>query len=177
MPNTTWQELVYNSTADETPVANTVSESVIFPVYTFAPNYLSNGRSIHVRARGKLSTAGTPTIKFGVRLGGVGGVLLAETEAITNGSGVTNVNWSLDVTIQVRTNGATGTVLAFGVLLLHTAAGTVAINVFSISGYDAPAVATVNLTIEQDLAVTCTWGTASASNTLTTMMAQIIEQN
>jgi hypothetical protein len=155
------------TTSDGTAVASTAAETIIFPNTTIPANYMQDGRVLRLRAYGKLSTTGTPTMTFGIRHGGVAGTLLAQSEALTMGSGVTNVNWTLEATIQTRSNGSSGTLLVMGVLHVHTAAGTVLVNVFGVSGYDAPATATVDLTADWALSLTATWSASSASNTLT----------
>lgn len=168
-----WVELIHKMVGDGTAIANTTTETIIFPNVTIPANYLEDGRVLRVHAAGKLSTTGTPTITFALRWGGVSGTILATTEAITMGSGVTNVNWELDLTIQVRTNGATGTLLAMGSVKIHTATGTVAQNIFGVSGYDAPAAVTVDLTADTALSLTADWSAAGASNTLTGMIYTI----
>lgn len=172
-----WAEALTWAVADGTAVANTTSETIIFPDTTIPAGYMQDGRFLRVRAFGRLSTTGTPTIVFALRWGGVGGTLLATTEAITNGSGVANVNWAIEALIQTRTNGATGTLFVMGVAQVHTAAGTVVTNVFGVSGYDAPATATVNLAAEAALSLTATWSAASASNTLTGHLLTIDSPN
>lgn len=167
MPRQYWSEAIAWSTADGTAIANTTTESIIFPNLTIPANYMQDGRVLHGKAYGKLSTTGTPTIIFALRWGGVSGTLLATTEALTNGSGVTNVNWSLEFWIQTRSNGATGTLLAMGDAVLHTSATAVLHNVFGVSGYDAPAAVTCDLTADTALSLTADWSAASASNTLT----------
>lgn len=156
-------------TADGTAVANTTTETAIHANLTIPANYMQDGRVLRMRAFGKLSTTGTPTMTFALRWGGAAGTLLATTEALTMGSGVTTVNWSIEIYLHVRTNGATGTLLAFGDCDVHTAAGTVLHNVFGVSGFDAPAAVTVDLTADMNLALTAKWSAASASNTLTGM--------
>jgi hypothetical protein len=168
-----WSEGLAWQTQDAAAIANTVTESILCPYVTIPANFVQDGRLLRLRAFGKLSTTGTPTMTFSIRLGGVSGVLLAVTEALTMGSGVANVNWSIEAYIQVRSNGATGVVLVFGEVKVHTAAGTVLQNVFSVSGYDAPAGVAVDLTADQLLSLTGTWGTANASNTITGMMYEL----
>lgn len=164
-----WTETLSWQTGDGTAIANTTTETIIFPNVTIPANYMSDGRALRLKASGKLSTTATPTITFAIRWGGVAGTLLATTEAITMGSGVTNVNWDLEAIIQTRANGSSGKLIVFGKLFIHTAAGTVAANVFGVSGYDAPAEVTVDLTADTALALTADWSAASASNTLTGM--------
>lgn len=168
-----WQEVLAWATADGTAVANTTTETIIFPNVTIPANYMADGRVLRLRAFGKLSTTATPTMTWALRWGGVSGTLLATSEAITMGSGVTNVNWSLEALIQTRANGSSGSLLVMGELSVHTAAGTVLANVLGVSGYDAPAAVTVDLTADTALALTADWSAASASNTLTGMLYTI----
>lgn len=158
------------ATADGTAIANSTSETVIFPNVTLPANFMQDGRVVRLRASGKLSTTGTPTITFGLRWGGVSGTVLATTEAITNGSGVTNVNWSLDLIIQTRSNGSSGSLIVMGTVTVNTSTSASVHQVWGVSGYDAPAAVTVDLTADTALALTATWGTANASNTLTGMV-------
>lgn len=165
-----WQEAIWWATADGTAVANTVTETKIFPNITIPANYMQDGRVIRGTAYGKLSTTGTPTLEFRLRWGGEAGTVLMLSETLTMGSGVSNVNWELGFTIQTRSNGSSGSLLAMGTLKVHSAAGTVLENVWGVSGFDAPAAVTCDLTADTALSLTATWGTASASNTLTGMI-------
>lgn len=162
-----WTEQLAWSTADGTPVANTTTETIIFPDVTIPANYMQDGRVLMLKAYGKLSTTATPTMVWALRWGGVAGTLLATSELITMGSGMANVNWSLEAWITTRANGAAGSLFTFGKLSCHTSATAVAENVFSVSGYDAPAAVTANLTADTALSITADWSAASASNTLT----------
>jgi hypothetical protein len=162
-----WNEALSWATADGSAIANTTTETIIFPDITIPANYMADGRVLRLTAYGKLSTTSTPTITFAIRHAGVGGTLLATTEAITNGSGVTNVNWAVEALIQTRANGSSGSLFVMGKAFVHTAAATVVTNVFGVSGYDAPAAVTVNLTADWALSLTADWSAASSSNTLT----------
>lgn len=162
-----WNESLWWAVADGTAVANTTTETIVFPDVTIPANYMQDGRTLRLSAYGKLSTTATPTITFAIRWGGVSGTLLATTEAITNGSGVSNVNWSVNALIQTRSNGSTGTLLVAGEAKVHTSATAVATNVFGVSGYDAPAAVTAALNADTALSLTADWSAASASNTLT----------
>lgn len=168
MSRQAWNEAVAAATADGTAIANLNTEQLVFPVVRLPANFMADGRSIRLRAYGKLSTTGTPTIIFRVRLGGLAGTLVALAPTLTMGSGVSNVVWSLEVMLQVRTNGASGTVIAFGDVSVNTASTpTVVAASFGVAGYNTPATATVDFTADQDLAITAQWSAASASNTLT----------
>ncbi len=165
-----WAETLFWATADGVAVANTASETSIFPTMTIPANYMADGRALRLTAFGKLSTTGTPTLIWRLRWGTTAGVLLALSETLTMGSGVTNVNWSFEGILQTRENGSSGSLLFMGELKVHTAAGTVLENILGISGFDAPAPATCDLTVDTALTLSAQWGTASASNTLTGMM-------
>lgn len=162
-----WSEALAWAVSDGTAIANSTTETIIFPNVTIPANYMQDGRVLRYTTFGKLSTTATPTIIFATRWGGVSGSILANTEAITNGSAVTNVNWAYDGLIQTRANGATGSLFLMGTADVHTSATAVSRNVYGVSGYDAPAAVTADLTADTALSITGKWSAASASNTLT----------
>lgn len=175
-----WQEALAWATADGTAVANTTTETIIFPNVTIPANYMQDGRFLIMRAFGKLSVTGTPTMIFSIRWGGVSGTVIAVTEAMTNGSGVTNVNWSIEAYLQVRSNGSSGTIIVMGDACINTnasASPTQVTGTFSVSGNDAPAATTCDLTVDTALALTAKWSAASASNTLTGVMYNLMAGN
>lgn len=172
-----WQETISYTTSDGTAVANTTTETIIFPNVTIPANYMQDGRVLRLRAFGKLSTTGTPTITFAVRWGGVAGTLLATTEAITCASGAANTGWSLEVLIQTRSNGSSGTLLVMGDAVVNLTASTHTSGTFGVSGFDAPAAVSVDLTADTALSLTADWSAASASNTLTGMIYSIESLN
>lgn len=170
-----WSELIAWATADGTAVANTTTETIVFPNVTIPANYLSDGRVLRLTARGRLSTTGTPTVRFRLRWGGVSGTTIWDSGTITCGSAVTAAVWGLEVEVQTRSNGATGTVMTIGPCIIGSAlaptvgsaTGAAAAGVYGSGGDDTPAAVTVDLTADTALSLTATWGTASASNTLT----------
>jgi hypothetical protein len=163
-----WQELIHYIIADATSVANTTTEAVVVPNVTIPGNYMARDRALRFQIWGKLSTTGTPTMVWAVRFNGVAGTLLATTELITMGSGVTNVNWSMSGDIQTRSSGSAGSIIVTGELKVHTSSTAVSLNVFGVSGFDAPAsVGSLDLTADWPLSITADWSAASASNTIT----------
>lgn len=172
-----FQEALAWATADGTAVANTTTETIAFPNITIPANYMADGRLLRVRAFGKLSTTGTPTIIFAIRWGGVAGTLLATTEAITCASGAANTAWSLEAYIQTRANGAAGSLFVMGDAMVNLTASTQTSGVFGVSGFDAPAVVTADLTADTALSITAKWSAASASNTLTGHLYTIESMN
>jgi hypothetical protein len=144
---------------------------------TIPSNYLQNGRRLRLRAFGGYGTTGTPTLAFAVRWGGgtgASGTVMAKTGSITTGSGVgggasMTALWSLEVMIQVRTNGATGTVMTNGDVTLYTT-GTATGSSYPIAsgttGGTTPAVATLDLTADTALSLTALWGTNNSANSI-----------
>ncbi|SRR5579883_640381 len=165
MSRQTWEETLSAAVADGTAVANTTTEAIIFPNVTIPGNYLADGRRLRVVASGKHSTTATPTLIFRLRWGGVSGTVLALSPTFTTGSGVTNNMWYLELYLQVRSNGSSGTLEVNGFAIVNGA--TVPVQAMCVAGASAPAAVTVDLTSDTALAITAQWGTASASNTLT----------
>ncbi len=170
-----WEESLAWATASGVAVANTTTETILFPNITIPANFMQDGRTIRIRAVGQYSNTGTPTMIFTVRLGGVAGTVICKTAACTTPSGVTAAMWDLDVIITTRSNGSSGTVMGNGIARVFAAvAGTVAsatgeglVTPMTAGGVVTPATATVDLTADQALSVTLTWSAASASNTAT----------
>lgn len=170
-----WEELIWWVTIDGTAVANTTTETAIFSAVTIPANYMTDGRVLQVTAQGRLSSVTAPTIRFRLRWGtATGGVVLWDSGVITTNS-ATAALWAVEIMVQTRTNGATGTLFAIGQCLVGSAAaptvasatGAPAIGVFGSAGDDTPAAATCDLTADTALNLTATWSAASASNTLT----------
>lgn len=170
-----WTETLAWATADGTAIANTTTETIIFPNITIPANYLQDGRVLRLVAFGRHSTTATPTLTFRLRWGGVAGTQICASGAITCGSGVTAAMWRLEAIIQVRANGSAGSVFAVGEAeVAEDAANTVgsatnatAVGLMGSAGVATPAAVTVDLTADTALAISAQWSAASASNTLT----------
>lgn len=146
------------------------------PNTTIPANYMQDGRTLQLRAIGQYSTTATPTIIFTLRWGGVAGTVLCKTAASTLPT-ITAGLWDLDIMIQTRSNGSSGTLMCNGTARIHAGvAGTVAsatgaglITPLTVGGVLTPAAVTVDLTADTALSLTATWSAASASNTLTAL--------
>ncbi len=175
MSRQSWSEAIVWTTTSGTAVASTSAETIIFPDVTIPANYFQDGRLLRLRAFGQYSNTGTPTLIFGLRWGGVAGTLLCKTAACTTPSGVTAACWDLDVLLQTRANGASGSIMANGTARVFAAvAGTVAsatgeglVTPMTNGGVITPAAVTLDLTASAALSLTATWSASSASNTLT----------
>lgn len=176
MSKQSWSETLSWAVADGTPVTNTTVETVIFSNVTIPANYMQDGRALRLRAMGKYSTGtGPPTLIFGFRWGGVSGTVIAKTGAITTIASVTNCFWDLDVILQTRSNGSTGTIMGNGVARLFaataptagSATGAPALAPVTNGGQTTPTAPSLDLTADTALAVTATWSASSTSHTVT----------
>lgn len=169
-----WSETIAVATASGAAVANSTTETILFPNVTIPANFLQDGRCLRLRTFGGYGTTATPTLTFTLRLGGVAGTVLSKSGAIVTGSGVgggasMTALWGLEMIIQVRTNGATGTVMSNGTALLFstgTAVGTVYPIASGSTGGTTPVAVTADLTVDAALSITVTWGTANAANSI-----------
>lgn len=158
-----WSELLAWATASGASVSTAAVETILFPNITIPANYLQDGRAIRIRAQGQWTTTGsTPTMIFGLRWGGVAGTLICKTAAITTVASTTAAVWDLDIIVQVRSNGSSGTVMGIGTARMFagvaptiaSATGGAAVTPMTAGGVLAPAVATVDLTADTALAIT-----------------------
>lgn len=176
-----WSETLTWAVASGTAVANTTTETILFPNITIPANYMQDGRVLRMYAMGSYGTTATPTLKFSIRWGGVAGTQLAAqaanitTSAVGGGASMTAM-WYLEAFIQTRSNGSSGTLMTNGVSTLFTStlltAGTVA-NYGQVAplasgatGGTTPVAVTVDLTADTALSLTATWGTSNAANSI-----------
>jgi hypothetical protein len=170
-----WMETLVWATASGTAVANTTTETILMPNVTIPANYQQDGRSLHIIMYGQYSTTGTPTMLFGCRWGGVTGTLMAKSAAITSGSTVTAGLFEIELYVTTRSNGSSGTMMTNGMATVSSATapsvgsatGAAAVSAMTAGGIITPAVSTQDQTSDTALALTLTWGAASASNTAT----------
>jgi len=168
-------EAIAWSTADGTAVANTTTETILFPNVTIPANYMQDGRQLVQEAWGKFSVTATPGLAFKLRWGGVGGTILAQSGNITSASGVTNAIWMVRTRTTTRANGSSGSLFTMGEAIMYgavaptvgSATGAPGIAPMASAGITAPAATTVDLTADTALSLTATWTAASASNTIT----------
>ena len=133
---------------------------------------MQDGRAIRIRCQGQWTTTGsTPTLIFNLRWGGVAGTLIAKTAAITTVASTTAAVWDLDIIVQTRSNGSTGTVMGIGDCRAYAGvAGTIAsttgaglVTPMTVGGVLAPAIATLDLTADTALSITVTPSTTAAT--------------
>lgn len=176
-----WSETIAWATATPTAVANTTTETVLFPNVTIPANFLQDGRLVRVTLFGSYGTTATPTLKFQARWGGVAGTVIAASAANTTTSGTgggasMTAMWSMELYIQVRSNGSTGTLMTNGQGLLYTSTALTAGTVTNYgqpfpvasgaTGGTTPVAVTVDLTADTALAITATWSAAAAADSI-----------
>lgn len=181
MSRQTWSEAVQWVTAAGTAIATSTTETILFPNVTIPANYMQDGRCLRLRAYGAYGTTATPTLTFAIRWGGVAGTVLAKSGALvttsgTGGGASMTALWTFEALLQVRSNGATGTVMTNGEVTLFTStvgtAGTVTnygmpvILASGSTGGTTPVAVTADLTADTALSFTALWGTSNAANSI-----------
>ncbi len=172
-----WEETLSWATANGTAVANTATETILFPNVTIPANYMQDGRCLKIIAHGTWGNTVTiaSTLTFRIRWGGVSGTLIMASPAIiTPATATTAAIWNLEAIIQTRSNGSAGTVFGMGTVRMFEDAaatfGTVlnygVVQPMSQGGVTTPAVATLDLTADTALSLTVQWDETGASNTI-----------
>lgn len=154
---------VASGTAYNTSV--TLTDVSRAPQKQLAAMQLEEGVELELNASGFFSNTGAPTLLLGFYYGGVAGVALAASSAVTTTSGVTGVPWQLYYRGRVRATGTSGSILGQGLLQLGTS--LTAVTTRPIPETLAARTVTIDTTIVKTITVGAQWGTNSASNTLT----------
>ncbi len=149
-------------------VANTASETAFTSSYTIPANSLKAGDVIRVKLWGVYSTAAlAPTLTGKIKFGST---VMLNTGALTSVALVSNGGFLVDASFVVQAIGGSGSIDAQGFAEFATAATTgLSVNVANTSAI------TVDTTTTQAVTATVTWGTASASNTIT-LRQMIVEK-
>lgn len=160
---TDWQSInrcLFTQTATAT-VANTTAKTSLIGsgvgTTTMPAGFLIAGRTIYLSWYGTIADLLTPTliIKFEVN-----GTAVATSTTLTLPALTGTVSCSCEVMMTCRTVGSSGTVFTQGLFKIDNAS----VGVFS--GMVNTATNTVDTTVSRALDLTATWGTASASDTI-----------
>lgn len=185
----TSQELLYSSVATGTQLATFTTEDnlqktlppVIIPAGFFY-NAAATGKSLRVKACGRLGTTGAPTFTWSARLltsatwsaAGIG----FSTAALTAGTGVTLAPWYLDVEFIFRAlaTGAASTVAIMGEVrsplgLASPFAGSIP------ASNTAFTAATYDNSVTNYLFLSAACGTSSGSNLIQLEMLKVYGEN
>lgn len=189
-----WKETLTWAVASGTAVANSATETILFPNVTIPANYLQDGRALHLMAYGAWGTFSSAcTFTYTLRWGGVAGTVIAKSAALVasasmGGGASMTAPWSLDAYIQTRSNGSSGTLMTNGRIFHDSGSaptqGTVTNYsvgfplVSGTTGGSTPVVATVDLTSDTALSLTITLLTnANAANSIQGLQYYIESQN
>jgi len=154
--------------------STTITDVSTNPQYVLPPNTVTTvGQTLRLRAAGVFSNTSTPNLTLGFYKNtqttsgatGVAGAALAATAATATASGVSNIIWYLDVFGTFTAVGSSGTIFCYGFCDLGTSA--TATTHIPIPNATPQTAVTFNTTVPNLLTVGATWGTSSASNTLT----------
>lgn len=147
-------------------LSNSTSATDISP----APQYMSQtygqmyaGQRWRFTAYGIVSTTSTPTLNLGIYYGGVAGTALCTSGNVTMTASASSWWWQVQVFMEVRTVGSSGTVWCQGYFDNPTSSTAVTRLQMSATAQAA----SINTTTNSALTCGATWGTASSSNTIT----------
>jgi len=134
------------------------------PQLVIPANSLEVGMTIRIVGVAKWSNTSTPTLLAGFYYGGVAGVALAATSAITTTTAATNWQLRLEYQGMVRSIGSSGTIVGSGFCDIATSLTAVTHRPIPET---AIAAVTIDTTTAKAVTMGAQWGTNSASNTLT----------
>ena len=166
-----WEEVIYTPNADGAAIT-AAAETILVPDFSIPASYMTVGKILKYTLMGRQSTAITTpgTITHRLRWGGVAGVAMAASGAFAPDptAAATNLTWMVEYWVQQRTVGATGTSLTIGRVewsdyddaTVATIVGNLNMRMIPTS---APAVATVDTTIDKLLSATYQSSVATAS--------------
>lgn len=170
-----WMEMISWATASGATVTTTTTETILFPNVTIPANYMQDGRALRIRATGEYNTLGSGTVSriITLRWNGVAGTVITKTGTVTVLISAAHWLWDVDIIVQTRSNGSTGTLIGNGVARFYSgtaptvgsATGAPAIAALTNGGLTTPATASVDLTADTALSLTVTHGSNSSSDT------------
>lgn len=148
---------LYAQVAASTAVTNTITETEFDKSYTLPANILKVGSLIRIRYQGiATATNSTDTLTAKLYVGGKAGTALQTCGA----TDVANNNiFAGEYYMEVRTIGATGTFVGWGLYSATLAASGTATMVIG-----STASTTIDTTAAQKLVVAATWSVANAGN-------------
>lgn len=156
--------------ADGTAYASSVTITDVSPgglagAIIIPAGSLDLGTTIKMGAAFTASNTGTPTLLIGFYYGGVAGTALAATTAITTTTAMVNWKWEIYLEGVIQAVGTSGKFMpSRGEVHVPTS-----LTAFTSRPIPETALAqvTIDTTLQKIITLGATWGTSSASNTLT----------
>jgi hypothetical protein len=166
-----WEEVIYTPVNDGTAIT-AAAETILIPDFSIPAGYLTVGKVLKYTIMGRQSTAITTpgTITLRLRWGGVAGVVVVVSGAFAPDptAAATNLTWMVEYWMQARTVGATGTAMGFGRVEWSDYDDASATSIVGnlnmrMAPTSAPAVATIDTTLDKLLSATYTETAATGS--------------
>ena len=177
-----FRQLVYNRYADFTALASFTSEASLLTGFSQpvlwhpALDFTQIGRAFVLRARGVLSSTGTPTYLFKVRLGSTAmtsdnlapplGTVIGASAALTTTSGASNAAWFLEMYLTLTAAGigsGKATITSSGYVL---SAGLATVGDLAPTNGNATWTTTLDSSVDNFFQVSATCSASSSSNTI-----------
>lgn len=164
-------------------INTTVTETNLYLISMFAPipaQTMRPGSSWVVECGGVLSTTGAPTAIWTGRVGqsttSTSNTTLNPSTTVATGSGLSNVPFYARLVAGVRTQGVAASTVNMtgnGYAILGNAAAAAS----QVLGFGGAVLTTVDSQTAQGLGISITWGTSSASNTVTCQWVLFFDRN
>lgn len=160
----------YINDSDSTAITNSTAEAVVDEFYTLpSENTITmiTGLTIRLTAMGTISTGLLNLgFRFRLRVGGLGGVILADTGGLTILSSLSNGGWLAQSILTVKDTGPTGLIQAQNYATMQSGA---------LLAMPTTSAVALDTTIANDITFTAQWTTAAAANvfTLRSLFAEV----
>lgn len=151
-----------NSTTETTLIGTGNGIGGTTTIQTLQENFFMAGKTLHIKAAGRISTAAVPgTLRVEIN---VGSVQVMDTGDQTPTANLSAEEWFIDATLICRTAGASGTIFGHGYFLV----GDGSTNAAYIWNMPEAAADTIDTTGENALTslITADWGTADSGNSI-----------
>lgn len=146
---------LYSAIAASTAIANTTTETLCDKNFQIPANTLRAGDVLRVRAQGIATlTNSTDTLAAKLYLGGLLGTLICTCPALDVAN---NDIFYIDAEIVIRTDGATGTLVATGTVQIGPQASA------TVKAFSLPSTV-IDTTAAQTVGVSLTWSVANAGD-------------
>ena len=158
-------------------VASTASETVL-ATYTAPASSMAAGTTWRAKAYGTLSTTGTPTVLWQIRIGTttLAGSIVSTSAVITpTVAGVSTRTWNVEGVVTITASGSSSNGTSYGSMMTNVSwADQVAGNTRNgFMGASGTAISNLTTTAQNLVELTFKWGTSNPSNTLACYNATI----
>jgi hypothetical protein len=176
MGRNTWQNLIFDDprglSADGLTLASFTTSAPVFPPLVLPANFMKTGQGHQREGPRDLGGDGDADVHVPAAVHRRHRRDVVTSAAITV-SAITNQAWEIDIDVQCRSEGTSGTVEGMGDLNLGGVTGT---QYLPATG-SAPATATVDTTIAQTLGLEIACSASSASNTVKGILLKVKAEN